>query len=110
MLRIEHLLRQLRHGQRAVLLGATRRERSESVPMLHLTQLSNYLTNFWQFSNLEPKFSRARSPPYRSLISQPNARWKALDEIYQIYIPSHRSNLKISANFRHKMLWLDLTV
>ena len=28
---VEHLLRQLRHGQRAVLLGATRRERREAV-------------------------------------------------------------------------------
>ena len=31
VLRIKHLLRELRHGQRAVLLGATRRERREAV-------------------------------------------------------------------------------
>ena len=31
VLRIEHLLRQLRHGQRTVLLGATRRKRREAV-------------------------------------------------------------------------------
>ena len=31
VLGIEHLLRQLRHGQRAVLLGATRRERREAI-------------------------------------------------------------------------------
>ena len=43
VLRIEHLLRELRHGQRAVLLGATRREGREAVheemPMLHLTRM-----------------------------------------------------------------------
>ena len=31
VLGVKHLLRQLRHGQRAVLLGATRRERREAV-------------------------------------------------------------------------------
>ena len=31
VLRVEHLLRQLRHGQRAVLLGAPRRERGKAV-------------------------------------------------------------------------------
>ena len=31
-------------------------------------------------------------------------RWKALDEIYKIYMLLHRSDLNISANF-HQTLW-----
>ena len=46
------------------------------------------------------KLEGTRSRLYRSQISQPNTRWKALDEIYQIDIPLHRSTRKISANFR----------
>ena len=42
----------------------------------------------------------ARSRLYRSRFLQSNIRWKALDEIYQIAIPLHRSARKISANFR----------
>ena len=37
--------------------------------------------------------SGSRSRLYRTLISPPNPRWQALDEIYQIYIPSHLSGL-----------------
>ena len=45
---------------------------------------------------------------YQSQISPPHTRWKALDEIYQIYIPLYRSELEISVTFRPKILWLDL--
>ena len=31
---------------------------------------------------------------------QENTRWKALDEIYKIYMLLHRSDLNISENFR----------
>ena len=42
---------------------------------------------------------------YRSaLILQENVRWKALDEIYKIYMLLHRSDLNISENFRQKVL------
>ena len=34
---------------------------------------------------------------YRRRFLQENTRWKALDEIYKIYILLHRSDLKISA-------------
>ena len=45
------------------------------------------------------KFYRARSLLYRRQILQENIRWKALDEIYKIYMLLHRSDLNISANF-----------
>ena len=35
-------------------------------------------------------------------ILQVNIRWKALDEIYKIYMPLHRSDLNISEIFRQK--------
>ena len=35
-----------------------------------------------------------------SQILQENIRWKALDEIYNIYMFLHRSDLNISENFR----------
>ena len=47
------------------------------------------------------KLYRARSPVYRRQILQENIRWKALDEIYKIYILLHRSDLNIPAKFRH---------
>ena len=50
------------------------------------------------------KLYRARSLLYRSQILQVNIRWKALDEIYKIYMLLHRSDLNISANFRHEFL------
>ena len=43
---------------------------------------------------------RACSPLYRRQILQVNIRWKALDEIYKIYMLLHRSDLNISENFR----------
>ena len=46
------------------------------------------------------KIYRARSLLYRRQILQENIRWKALDEIYKIYMLLHRSDLNISAKFR----------
>ena len=46
------------------------------------------------------KLYRARSLLYRRQILQVNIRWKALDEIYKIYMLLHRSDLNISENFR----------
>ena len=45
------------------------------------------------------KLYRTRSLLYRRQILQENIRWKALDEIYKIYMLLHRSDLNISANF-----------
>ena len=46
------------------------------------------------------KLYSARSLLYRRQILQENIRWKALDEIYNIYMLLHRSDLKISAKNR----------
>ena len=46
------------------------------------------------------KLYRARSLLYRRQILQQNMRWKALDEIYKIYMLLHRSDLNISENVR----------
>ena len=43
---------------------------------------------------------RRRSRLYRGQILQVNTRWKALDEIYKIYMLLRRSDLKISAKNR----------
>ena len=53
------------------------------------------------------KLHRARSLLYRRQILQENIRWKALDEIYKIYMLSHRSDLNISENFREtfRIFW-----
>ena len=42
------------------------------------------------------KLYRALSLLYRRQIFQENIRWKALDEIYKIYMLLHRSDLDIS--------------
>ena len=48
------------------------------------------------------KFYRGRSLLYRRQILQENIRWKALDEIYKIYMLLQRSDLNISETFRQK--------
>ena len=45
------------------------------------------------------KLYRARSLLYRRQILQVNIRWKALDEIYKIYMLLHRSDLNVSEIF-----------
>ena len=45
------------------------------------------------------KLYRARSLLYRRQILQENIRWKALDEIYKIYMLLHRLDLKIPKIF-----------
>ena len=49
------------------------------------------------------KLYRARSLLYRRQIVQVNIRWKALDEIYKIYMLLHRSDLNISKKFRQNL-------
>ena len=46
------------------------------------------------------KLYKARSLLYRRQILQQNMRWKALDEIYKVYMLLHRSDLNISEIFR----------
>ena len=54
-------------------------------------------TLLWFFSQMI-KLYKARSLLYRRQILQENIRWKALDEIYKIYMLLHRSDLKIPKN------------
>jgi len=57
------------------------------------------------------KLREARSFLYRRRFLQPNTRWKALDEIYKMYILLHRSDLKISGKnrptFLRKWKWIS---
>ena len=53
------------------------------------------LNNLFMFSKLR----EARSRLYRRQILRVNIRWKALDEIYKIYMLLHRSDLNISEIF-----------
>ena len=46
------------------------------------------------------KLYKDRSLLYRRQILQENIRWKALDEIYKIYMLLHRSDLNISEKIR----------
>ena len=46
------------------------------------------------------KLYRAPSLLYRRQILQENIRWKALEEIYKIYMRLHLSDLNISENVR----------
>ena len=52
------------------------------------------------------KLYGARSLLYRRQILQVNIRWKALDEIYKIYMLLHRSDLNSSEIFRQFFLHL----
>ena len=58
-----------------------------------------YRTFPWFFIQMI-KLYKARSLLYRRQILQENIRWKALDEIYKIYMLLHRSDLNISEIFR----------
>ena len=58
-------------------------------------QVGSGLNNIFIFSVLR----EARSRLYRRQLLQQNIRWKALDEIYNIYMLLRRSDLNISAKF-----------
>ena len=51
------------------------------------------------------KLYKARSLLYRRQILQENIRWKALDEIYKIYMLLHRLDLNISEEVRPCFRW-----
>ena len=56
------------------------------------------------------KLYRARSLLYQRQIFQVNFRWKALDEIYKIYMLLHRSDLNISEKNRQTVPQFSATV
>ena len=66
---------------------------------VYLSWKVRYRTSLWFVSQMI-KLYGARSRLYRRQILQVNIRWKALDEIYKIYMLLHRSDLNISENFR----------
>ena len=75
-----------------------RRRRCERCLARRSAELSwkvRYRTILW-FSDKWAIFYGARSPLYRRQILQENIRWKALDEIYKIYMLLLRSDLNIS--------------
>ena len=55
------------------------------------------------------KLYRARSLLYRRQILQVNIRWKALDEIYKIYMLLHRSDLNISENVKSNFFKINFS-
>ena len=57
---------------------------------------SSFSSNFWLIFG---KLWEARSRLYRSRILQVNTRWKALNEIYKIYILLQHFAFKIQPNF-----------
>jgi len=73
----------------------------------YLSWKVRYRTFLWFFSQTS-KLYRARSLLYRRQILQVNIRWKALDEIYKIYMLLHRSDLNISANIRFSLAFSTL--
>ena len=66
---------------------------------LPLSWKVRYRTLLWFFIQMI-KLYEAPSLLYRRQILQENIRWKALDEIYKIYMLLHRSDVSISANVR----------
>ena len=67
-------------------------QRRSLSPSASLSWKVRYRTFSWFFSQMS-KLYRARSLLYRDQILQLNIRWKALDEIYKIYMLLHRSDL-----------------
>ena len=65
----------------------------------HLSWKVRYRTFLWFFIQMS-KLYKARSLLYRRQILQVNIRWKALDEIYKIYMLLHRSDLNTSEKIR----------
>ena len=82
---------------------ASTQNRTSPVKFDHLAEKSDKdsISNrrLWFFSQMI-KLCRARSLLYRRQMLQENIRWKALDEIYKIYMLLHRSDLNILEFFR----------
>ena len=70
------------------------------VERFDIEPFSDFQTNE---QTLQGSFSSVSSLYYRRQILQENIRWKALDEIYKIYMLLHRSDRNISENFRQNV-------
>ena len=90
-------------SEKSILAGgfeAARQRRGKGFPRGHyLSWKVRYRILLWFFIQMI-KLYKARSLLYRSQILQANIRWKALDEIYKIYMLLHRSDFNISSKFR----------
>ena len=68
---------------------------------------STGFTCFWQICTAQTSIFQqncVKLPRIFDKRLQKNIRWKALDEIYKIYMLLHRSDLNISAKFRQSFL------
>jgi len=70
------------------------------VPVRKILVYRYVIFSYRYFPSVSVKLQNARSRLYRSQSLQVNTRWKALAEIYKIYMLLHRTDLNISAKLR----------
>ena len=91
---------------------ASIQKRTSPLKFAHLAEKSENgsVSNLTLIFSQMIKLYEARSLLYRRQILKENIRWKALDEIYKIYMLLHSSDLNISEFFRQtfRIFWQNL--